>query len=375
MNIKQRHISILVLIIGLIISGCGPGRLPGPTLTPVPTVTPTSTATPIPPQTLTPALSSYDPVPRWMILAQPGYSVEILGENWNYTSDRWGTTYGCIDYTRANGPSISFEQCFAMVDDTLTFEGLLAPFLGNDFASLVPNNTFGDIGQISLLGKRLDDPTIVEFFELIGTEKYILLVEIYVETDNDAPLQTIYENLAADIINYVLQDSLQKSRILPRPTPTPLPPNQESFYNSVVAKLITESQANMYHAWETYAWEALGDDASTKRERVCRMFEDRTNEDILWVGFVNCVHSIKDMAFEDIAYYYQYDVLLESRHEYDNKFVLYGWQDGHTFFDAYLLDGEYLYLVSLELRTVGQPFFSEDIDDFLYNVLMINVQN
>lgn len=312
-----------------------------------------------------------------MILGQPGSDVEILGERWNYTNDRWGETYGCIDYVREKGPNLFFEQCFAMVDDALTFDAVLDPFLENDFGSLIPNNTFGDIGQISLVGKNLDgDPKTIEFFELIGTEKYILLVEMYVETDSDAPLQAIYESQAADIIDYVLQNSLHKSRILPKPTPTPLSPNQEVFYDSLAAKLITESEANTYHAWED-----LGDKVSTKREQVCRNFQDRTNADVLWVAFGNCVVSVKDLPFEDIAYIYSspQDVIIESHHEYDDKFVLYAWQDGHTFFDAYLLDGEFLYVVMLESRTLAgqsvEDVMSEDIDDFFYNVLMINVQN
>jgi hypothetical protein len=48
MNIKQRTFAILVLITSLVMSGCGPGQLFGPTLTPTLPPTPTSTLTPTP---------------------------------------------------------------------------------------------------------------------------------------------------------------------------------------------------------------------------------------------------------------------------------------------------------------------------------------
>jgi hypothetical protein len=62
MNKKQRIALLLVLITSLVISGCGPGQLFGPTITPTPTQTlsptstqtPTQTMTPTPTQTMTP---------------------------------------------------------------------------------------------------------------------------------------------------------------------------------------------------------------------------------------------------------------------------------------------------------------------------------
>ena len=402
MNTKQRNKVLLVLTIALVISSCGPGQTPEPTLTLEPTSTPrpTSTATLIPTQTSTststptqtstatliptrtptpiPVSLVYNPVPRWMILAQPYYSVDILGEQWDYVTDRWGETYACIDYTKESGTRISFEQCFAQVDASLTFESVLAPFLDNDFEVLTPNTTFGEIGQISLLGKKLGgEPKTIEFFELIGTEKYLLLVEMYVETDDTAPLQTIYESQAADIINYVLQESLQKSRILPRPTATPLSPNQEGFYASFAEKLITEAEADALYGG---TWELIGDHVFDNQRKVTRLFEDRTNADVLWVQFMNSIFLATETSFDNIASIYQQpgDVVLESSHEYEGKFALFGYNDGHTYFDAYLLHGPYIFFVQLESRTlVGETVedvFSQEIDDFIYSVLMINVQ-
>lgn len=373
--------AILVLVMSLVVSGCGAGQILGPTLTPLPTITPSPTATLIPTQTSTPIPVSlaYKPVPRWMILGQPGYGVEILGEDWNYTNDRWGDTYACIDYTREKEPYLFFEECFALTQPNLTFESQRDAIAKDGFKTLEPSNTFGDVGQISLMAKRLEDNStkFVKFFELIGIEEYILLVEMNVVTDDTSPLQSIYEKEAADIINYALQNMLEKSHLVPLPTATPLSPTQESFYASLGSKLITEIEANTLYGG---TWEALGDFVSSKRTQVCRDFEDRTNADVLWVRFSNCINSIKDGSFEQRVDKFKQsgDVLLESRHKYDNKFVLYGYQDGHTYFYAYLLHKEFIHFVTLESRTLAgqkvEDVFTEDVDDFLYGVLMINSQ-
>ncbi|MHB1355860.1 MAG: hypothetical protein ACYCZF_07765 [Anaerolineae bacterium] len=56
MNRKHRSIALLVLVLGLVVSGCGPGQLLGPTLTTTPTRTLTSTPTAT--RTLTPTPTS-----------------------------------------------------------------------------------------------------------------------------------------------------------------------------------------------------------------------------------------------------------------------------------------------------------------------------
>ena len=364
----------------LFLSSCSAGQVITPTLTPVPTSSPSPTATRVPTQTSTPIPVSlaYKPVPRWMILNQPFYSVEILGEKWKYTNDRWGDTYACIDYTREKEPYLFFEECFAYTGPNLTFESQRDSFVNDNFEALEPNNTFGDVGQISLMAKRLEDNStkFIKFFELVGVDKYILLVEMNMATDDtSSPLQTIYEEQAAEIINYALQNMLEKSHLTPRPTATPLSPSQESYYASLATKLITESEASVLYG---STWESLGDFVSSKRTQVCRDFEDRTNADAFWVRFQNCINSIKDGSFEERVENFKQsgDVLLESRHKYDDKFVLYGYQDGHTYFYAYLLHKEFIYFVTLESRTLAgqkvEDVFTEDVDDFLYGVLMIN---
>ena len=151
--------TILVLVMSLVISGCGAGQMLGPTITPsptatlVPTLTLSPTATPVPTQTSTPIPVSlaYSPVPRWMILGQPFYGVEILGEDWNYTNDRWGDTYACIDYTREKEPYLFFEECFALTQPNLTFESQRDAIVNDGFETLEPNNLLGWIITFCLL--------------------------------------------------------------------------------------------------------------------------------------------------------------------------------------------------------------------------------
>lgn len=372
---------VLLLVTGLLISGCGAGQIVSPTLTPSPTTTPSPIPTPVPTQTSTPipVSSTYNPVPRWMILGQPGYSVEIFGEKWNYTNDRWGETYACIDYTRKKGPYLFFEQCFALTQPNLTFESQNDAFLNDGFEVLTPGNTFNDVGQISLVAKRLEDNStkFVKFFELIGVDKYILLVEMNFTAENQAPLQTIYEKEVASILDYVLQNMLEKSHLIPRPTATPLSPTQESFYAPLAENLITESEASTLYG---STWEALRDFASSKRTQVCRDFEDRTNADVYWVRFSNCIYLFETSTFEEIIEGYKQpgDLQLESTHQYNDKFVLHGFQDGHTYFYAWMSQGEYIYFVELESRTLAgqkvEDLFTQDVDDFIYGVLMINAQ-
>jgi len=395
---KLRFASILAAILSLVMVSCGPGQVFGPTFTPTATITPTPTstlsptATPTQTATPTPTAVPYAAVPRWMILGRPGHSVEILGKTWNYADDRWGENYGCIDYVREDGSYVFFEQCFAVIEGALTFDSQVESLVKADFETLEPRNNFSEVGQIDVLAKRLEDNStkFVKVFEIIGTEKYLLLVEMNIVTDETAPLQTIYES-QADVLDYVLQNSLEKSHRLPRATPTPLSPSQESFYVSFVEKLISESEASaLYNAIlmggiETGpidgTWETLGERVASKRQQVCRDFEDRTNLDVRWLTFSNCIFSAKDFPFEKIADYYKQegDVVLESQHVYDDQFVLYSYNDGSTYFDAYLLHGEYVYLVNLESRTMtGEKpgdVFDEIVDDFLYAVLMTNVKN
>ena len=390
---KSKISIILVTLIGLVISSCGQEQISEATYTPLPntTIQPTSTDTPIPTYTSTPipVSSTYIPVPRWMILNRPFYSVEILGEQWNYVNDRWGDTYGCISYSQEIGTPKNFEQCFAVViNEAVSFEGQRDLFLGDGFETLKPQTFFGEIGQIALFGKRLtgDTKKVIEFFEIVGIGEYITLVELYIETDDDGTLQNIYENQVADIMDYVLQDSLHKSHLIPRPTATPLASNQQVFYDNIASKLISETQASeIYMAtWVGEmegsidgTWESLGDRVLSNRTQVCRIFEDRTNADVLWVSFENCVVAANEFPFDSFSQFCTEpgDAVMESKYEYQGDFLICA--HDYTDFYAFLNSGEFIFAVLIESRKIGdyQDAFTQTVDDFIYNVFMNNLSN
>lgn len=377
---KTRISAIPLIIVILFLSSCNTGQVITPTLIPAPTSTPPPTATLIPTQISTsiPVSLEYNPVPRWMILGLPGQHIEITGEIWNYWNYDLGDTYGCMEYTRKTGTSIRFEQCFAVVDsDKISFESQRDMFLGDNFETLAPNNTFGDVGQISLMGKRLvGNPTkTIEFFEIIGVEEYVLLVELYIETENTDSLQAIYESELSDIMDYVLQNMLEKSRLIPLPTSTPLSPTQEGFYTRLGEKLITESEASTLYG---KTWESVGDFVDPENPMVCRDFESRNNADDLWVKFSNCIllpHP--DLKFDDFAKQYEKpdNIFLESSHQYDDFILYYRFPKVH----AWIMHEEYIYYVTIESRTIYgesnvEEVFTKEIDDFIYDVLMINAE-
>ena len=375
----RTSIFIATILVGVILSGCGPSpeeqtstavALTATATTSTPTVTPTLTPTPT--STLEPT-PDYIPAPRWMLLGQPGPNVEILGERWEYYGDVWREFSACIQYQQ-NDYTRHFEECFVVInedDPTFTFDQVLSPFLENDYVKLIPKSTFGEVGQISLVGQIKDDGT-ARFLELLGTQKYIYLVEMGVTVLEDAPLQAIYEDLAADVMDYLLKDILQKSRVV-LPTPTPLSNFQQNLFDFLGGLLVTEQEAGE-------GWEAIGDSISDTHVQLCRSFELRVNEDVLWVAFRNCIYD-PPVGFEigDLADSYSADdVLLESSHSYTGDFVLYGYYVGHTYYDAWLFQDSLLYQVTLDSRTpMGnsiENLFTQSVDDFLHNILMINLE-
>lgn len=202
----------------------------------------------------------------------------------------------------------------------------------------------------------------------MGVDEYIFLVEMNVVTDDISQLQNIYEDQAAETIEYALKNMLEKSRLIPRPTALPLSPTQESFYLALSKNLITESEASKLYGG---TWEIL-EDYVDKDPMVCRHFEVRTNADVLWVYFSNCVYLYgSKFSFDGFVESKKKldNVFLDSRHQYDDRFLIYGQFDGHTYFHVWMIHGKYLYYVMLESRTLGgqrvEDVFTTYVDDFI----------
>ena len=376
MKTKFKYAVILVALLSAACNNNGSPTTPTSTATPtlIPTVTkpPTSTPSPIPPTATAVEIAV---VPRWMLVSQPYYSVVISNAKWNYKTDSWGERYACIDYIRDSEDYMFFEQCFVVASEEQSLESILEPFIENGFETLEPKTIFDAVEKISLVAKA-EDENNKHFFEILETQGYILLVELNYVTESDSSLQSIYNIKTANTMDHLLRDSLQKAHLIASSPATPMAKNQRDFYEVVSPLLIGHAQANEFYYG---TWDILGDDASENRKLVCRMYEDRTNEDVLWVQFMNCVFDKQTFPFEEIAEYYQNpdDVTLESDHSYKEPFVLYAFQNGHTYFDAFLESGDYIFLVRLESRTMmgqtAEDVFSKNADDFINDVLMENV--
>jgi hypothetical protein len=370
--------TVIAIIVTIFLSACGsePAVPPTATNSPTPTKTSTPRATETPEPTATPTPKPELATPRWMILGQPGYNIDILGEQWYYYSDVWSESHACTRYQQGDYARF-FEQCFGIIDEdtsTLTYDGILDPMLENGFEELTPQTTFPDIDRISLSGVRTEDG-MVRFFEIIEAKPYIFVVEMAITTEEGPSLQEIYEENAADVIDYALLDSMQKSKVVPQPSPTPMSPEQQNNYDENKGFLITESEANelYYGSWELlddYVWEY----------NICREFEDRTNADVLWVNFVNCVYTVAPgtsmQAIRD-HFLEPDDVIPESRYVTDNYFV-YGYGNGHLYYNAVLYENGHAFRAVIETRsivgTTAENGFTEEIDDYLHAVLKKNLE-
>ena len=378
-NISSANLlAIIFILASTLFSACGsePAASPTPTNSPAPTLTftpqPKKTSTP----TITPTPESELVTPRWMILEQPGYNIEIFGEQWFYYTDNWGEAYACIRYQQDDYARF-FEQCFAIIDEdvpTLTYDGVLEPILENGAEVLTPQTIFPSVDRISLSGKRQEDDQ-VRFYEIVESKPYFLLVEMVVTVKEDYSLQKIYEEHAADVMDYVLLSSMQKSKVVPRPSPTPMSSAQQQTYDIYGKFLLAESEADELYAGRL---EFLGD--HVWKYSMCREFQDRTNADVLWVSFANCVYTVEaDTSMQEIRDFFlePNDALPKSRYTADNYFV-YGYGNGHLYYNAIIFENGLVFRATIETRslvgTTADNGFTDQVDDFLYEMLTKNLE-
>jgi len=302
-----------------------------------------------------------------MMLNQPGYNVQILGEEWKYFKDAWDDKHACVNYQN-NNYERWFQQCFTY-SSSVSYDEILAPALKQGFESLKPQNEFTNVNRIDLVAQRsTDHPGQVRLLQQIETERYVMLVEMVVKSSGDLPLQTVYETLASDVIDFVLQDMLVNSHAVPLPTPTPLSPQQSDLVSRLGGMLITEADLED-------GWEAMGDNISTTSAGICRSFELRVNEDVKWVNLYNCIY-FKPPDFNINSFAASTDVLLESSYHYEDDFIMYGKDAGRFYYSAVLFKDGLVYQAALMTRVFGgdtvESVFNQNIDDLLNRVLTIN---
>jgi hypothetical protein len=334
--------------------------------------------------------SAYTPVPRWMLVGQAPYDINLAGEDWLYKTDNWNESVACIRYAKDGQNNVWVEQCFADREAGYSLDGLLAPYLDDGFEALVANDNFDNVGQIALVAKYMEDDSskYIRAFQAVDVNGYILTGEMVFETEKTTDLQSFYESQIAHTLNYIFRSGLGKAHLIPAPAPTPLSPAQGDLYSALNNILITETEASALYYVPIMGggvvngrWEARSDDVSAEAMMVCRNFEDRSPEDVQWVSFSNCVFKTENVSFDDIvdAFTMDGDISITSQYQYDGDLKVFGYQDGHSFIYALLNQGEYVYFIWLDARTLKdekiEQVYAQEMDDFFHAVLLTNLEH
>ena len=154
--------------------------------------------------------------------------------------------------------------------------------------------------------------------------------------------------------------------------------------------LITADDLNTFSdEIEIVEWEAAGDDVLWNT-RVCRNhlgWSWSANQNLA----INCVLSVASGAsFKSVIdSLYEQEIIrseaitLEPYHQYDDEMIIFGdrLNNGHTFYDLFLMRGDLLYWNSISVGTppgfTPEMIFEEDgegIETFLYDLTLINIE-
>jgi hypothetical protein len=308
-----------------------------------------------------------------MLLGLPYMAVDVLGSHCYYQTDSWGERYAYIAY---ECPELNVDRLsvrFTILKEGERAEDIFGELPPELNAEIEVTSRYDEIGTYSVIAGLMDSR--YTYFSVLETDKYVYSVQIYFPEDATKTLEEFYISDVEEILHAVIQVSLKKSRAVPLPTPTPLSPQLQTSFDKLNGTLISEEEAMQFYDGR---WESLEDYVAS--DYMCRRFEDRTNDDVLWVSFSNCIidqdSDVVDQLFPTGA------VPLESSHAYDTEFVLWGGKasNGHSIFAGWIVEGDFIYRVRLESRTIsatpeGRPVedvFDQTIDDFIYNVLMTN---
>jgi hypothetical protein len=190
MDAKRQIAAVVVLITSLVMSGCGPGQLLGPTVTPTPTLTftptPTSTSTPTSTPTLTPTITP-----------TPGIGVPVISTGWEitienaYAKDKLTSSVGGLRTTTWTPKNINtvflvVECIFKSKDPSQAKEGTvnnLGTLAGEDFllygevttenGKVIPSVIFGN----EMMGFfTLDEGTYIKLSAVDGETSSLVFV-------------------------------------------------------------------------------------------------------------------------------------------------------------------------------------------------------
>ena len=415
---EKTRIGLAIAIVVSMLAGCGPSPEEQIAVTATHTVI---TATDIPMLTDTPApidtppptettLSTETPVlvPRYMLPSAPNFPMEILGAKCNYQGDIWGEkaayiAYDCPDlnvtwlsarFTNLEEGEVAmdlFDQIpsetnMGVVNSRIGPKDLFGQLPSEGATSITPAGLLSEYDNIIILG-RVENFEYA-YFMVYETESYAISSEVFFPEDT-ATLEEFYSDNVEKVFHAVLEIMLENTKSGGASLqPTPMALDQQNLYNQIAPWLVTMPEANEFYqgASDMFGdsfdgtWVPIGDDINAERESICRIFEDRSNADAPLVAFFNCVYIRPDFDLNKIRENFPNSVVLESAFQYPDQSIIYGHKlnNGHTSLNAFIIQDEYLIYMFVESRTLmGKP--PEDVfegfnDDFIYNVLMTNLE-
>ena len=393
------HIVGLSLLI-VILAGCNAQ----PTATSMPeSPSATATSTPIPPTstpkpptatpTSIPVVATYPLVPRYMLPSAPYVSTEILGATCHYQQDNWNTRAAYIAYACPDLNVVWLSIQFTDLEAGQSAEDFFGELPVEEAVSIPPGELLSKFGDVVIFGRLVNgqsDKSKYAYFMIYETESYVISVDTFFPEDTMTSLEEFYQGNGEVVHHAVLELMLEKVESeSTRLAPTPMAVDQQELYDQIAPWLVTEAEANEFYQGAadmfgdpfdgTWVW--LGDEVDARWKSVCRKFADRTNEDAPLVAFGNCIYIRPDYNLDSLQESFQNAVVLESTFEYPDQSIIYGGKmpNGHTSLNAYILQGDYLFYVWINSRTLGgqktENVFRGFDDGFIYKVMMTNLDH
>ena len=388
--------ALYLFLILLILTGCGAPEAPSPTPTIPPTntpipPTPTPTATPEPTATPTPTpLPIVDLVPRFILPAPPYSNVEILGATCSYQRDSWNERTAYIAYACPDLNVAWLSVRFTNLDEGETALDLFDKLPPEGSTAIIPGELLSSYENLYLSGRV--ESSEYSYFMVYETEKFVVSSEVFFPEDPALTMEDFYPDNAESVLHAVLEIMLEKAYTFGiHPEPTPMAANEQRVYDQVSGWLVTEEEANSLYqdAHDMFGdlfdgtWFLLGDwvNLEDSQNPACRKFVDHSNADAPLLQFINCVHRIDPgFTFDGLRNYFKTAVILESEYDYPEKSIIFGYDlsTGHTGMNAYYVQGDYMFVVFIESRTLmgytPERVFSGFNDAFIYDVLMTNLE-
>jgi len=320
-----------------------------------------------------------------MLPSAPYVSTEILGASCNYQQDNWDTQSAYITYACPDLDVLRLSIRFTNLEEGQTVQDLFGELPPDGHMEIAPGKLLSQYEKLSLLGRAENDK--YSYFMVYETEEFVISSEVFFPEDPTISLEEFYTKNGEIVLNAVLEIMLEK--VISegtRPEPTQMAVDQQEIYDQFPPWLVSESEMNEFYkgAHDMFGdpfdgtWVLIGDQVDIQRGSLCREFVDRSNEDAPLVKSFNCVYQREPgYSLDKLQESFPDAIVLESAFEYPEQSIIYGRDQMHTRFQAFVLRDNLLFYVFLESRALAgqtaKDVFNEYNDNFIYNVMMTNM--